>query len=90
MGEYPMVNHLPGMEHHLRAKDEIWEYRWYTMDGPLAADIVAGFGLTADIYRVGRAPLRLLPHALVWYEASAFWRSIPVPGGTPRATGREA
>lgn len=49
--------YLPGMEHRLRPLDEAWEYRWWTLDGPLAPNIVAGFGLAADIYRVGPAPV---------------------------------
>ena len=51
--------YLPGMEHRLRALDDVWEYRWWTLDGPLAPAIVAGFGLAADIYRVGPAPVEL-------------------------------
>ncbi|MCX7804082.1 MAG: helix-turn-helix domain-containing protein [Planctomycetota bacterium] len=48
--------YMPGMEHNLRAIDDIWEYRWWTMDGPLAADVTRGFGFGADIYRAGPAP----------------------------------
>ncbi|MEI8243406.1 MAG: helix-turn-helix domain-containing protein [bacterium] len=51
--------YLPGMEHRLRPLDDTWEYRWWTLDGPLAPVIVAGFGLAADIYRVGPAPVEL-------------------------------
>lgn len=51
--------YMPGMEHNLRALDGIWEYRWWTMDGPLAADVTRGFGFDADIYRAGPAPIHL-------------------------------
>jgi AraC-like DNA-binding protein len=51
--------YLPGMEHRVRALDAAWEYRWWTLDGPLAPAIVEGFGLAAEIYRVGPAPVEL-------------------------------
>ena len=51
--------YLPGMQHNLRAKDKTWEYRWWTLDGPLAVNIVNGFGLAADIYPAGPAPVEL-------------------------------
>jgi AraC-like DNA-binding protein/mannose-6-phosphate isomerase-like protein (cupin superfamily) len=51
--------YMPGMEHNLRAIDDRWEYRWWTMDGPLAVNIVRSFGLDADIYFVGPAPAPL-------------------------------
>jgi len=49
--------YFPGMVHNLFPDQEPWEYRWWTMDGPLAVNIVNSFGLTqAGIYPVGPAP----------------------------------
>ena len=58
---YPgqLAIYFPGMEHNLQANCE-WEYRWWTMDGPLATSITAGFGLVrADIYEAGPAPVEI-------------------------------
>jgi AraC-like DNA-binding protein len=49
--------YFPGMEHNVHGYKGTWEYRWWTMDGALAASITAGLGLTADIYKAGPAPL---------------------------------
>ena len=52
--------YFPGMIHEVRALDDGWEYRWWTMDGPLAAAMAHTFGLTQPgIYRVGPAPAGL-------------------------------
>lgn len=52
--------YFPQMEHRIYSEDELWEYRWWTMDGPLAASITAAFGLAkADIYQAGAAPVSL-------------------------------
>ena len=50
---------IPGMEHRLRTQDSPWEYRWWTMDGPLAMEILAATGLTPDIVSAGPAPAAL-------------------------------
>jgi AraC-like DNA-binding protein len=50
---------FPGMEHNLRALDAPWEYRWWTLDGPLAVEIVTMFGIKSDIYAVGPAPVEV-------------------------------
>lgn len=49
--------YLPGMSHRLRAVSPIWEYRWWTVDGPMAGTIIAGLGLAADVYHCGPAPV---------------------------------
>lgn len=51
--------YLPGMEHNLRIAGDAWEYRWWTMDGPLAGELAKQFGITADIFKVGPAPVQL-------------------------------
>lgn len=48
--------YLPGMAHELNATSDVWEYRWWTMDGPLAEAVVTEFGLAADVFDVGPAP----------------------------------
>jgi len=52
--------YFPGMRHEIYAVGAGWEYRWWTMDGPLAAGITTSFGLVADVYDAGEAPLVLL------------------------------
>lgn len=52
--------YFPGMRHEVYALNMEWEYCWWTMDGPLAASITTSFGLVADVYNVGPAPLPLL------------------------------
>ncbi len=50
---------IPGMEHHLRVVESPWEYRWWTMDGPLAMEMLTATGLRPDIVSVGPAPVAL-------------------------------
>jgi AraC-like DNA-binding protein len=50
--------YLPGMEHRLKPLGD-WEYRWWTMDGPLAEALTVGMGLTAGVVKAGPAPLEL-------------------------------
>lgn len=52
--------YFPGMRHEVYALDEIWEYCWWTMDGPLAQAVAAALGLAAGVYDAGPAPLQLL------------------------------
>jgi len=59
LGPREVAIYLPGMEHRVYALGETWEYRWYTMDGPLAAPIVTSFGLTAGVFAAGPAPADL-------------------------------
>jgi AraC-like DNA-binding protein len=51
--------YLPGMVHEWKAIDEGWEMRWWTMDGPLAADILTGMGLHPGVFEAGPAPEQL-------------------------------
>lgn len=51
--------YFPGMRHEVYALGAEWEYCWWTMDGPLAASVTASFGLVADVYNAGMAPLPL-------------------------------
>lgn len=48
-----------GMTHRLEALDERWDYRWWTMDGEAAGDIVAGLGLAPGVHTAGSVPVRL-------------------------------
>ncbi|MBL7077288.1 MAG: AraC family transcriptional regulator [Kiritimatiellae bacterium] len=51
--------YLPGMVHEFTAIDEDWEMRWWTMDGPLTADIMTGMGLNPGVFEAGPAPIEL-------------------------------
>jgi AraC-like DNA-binding protein len=51
--------YFPGMRHEVYALNDEWEYCFWTMDGPMAAGITAAFGLSADIFDAGEAPLPL-------------------------------
>lgn len=46
---------LPGMAHHYRS-DGAWEFRWWTLDGPLAVELVAAAGLGPRLHAAGEAP----------------------------------
>lgn len=59
LGPGMIALYFPGMEHHVYGCKGTWEYRWWTMDGALATSITAGYGLTADLYRVGPAPIHV-------------------------------
>jgi len=50
--------YLPGMVHEFTAIDD-WEMRWWTMDGPLAADTMNSMGLYPGVFRAGPAPVEL-------------------------------
>jgi AraC-like DNA-binding protein len=52
--------YFPGMRHEVYALNKEWEYCWWTMDGPLATSVTTSFGLVADVYDAGPAPLALL------------------------------
>lgn len=52
--------YFPGDVHDLTADTDRWEYRWWTMDGPLAAAIVSEFGIYhSGVYKAGKAPVSL-------------------------------
>ena len=51
--------YFPGMHHEVYALNKEWEYCWWTMDGPLATSITTSFGLVAEVYNTGPAPLPL-------------------------------
>jgi len=51
--------YFPGDEHRVSASSD-WEYRWWTMDGPLCAELVRGFGLVGPWPReAGTCPVAL-------------------------------
>lgn len=52
--------YFPGMEHRIEAcGNKPWEYRWWTIDGPMAAETAAAFGLRPGVYQAGPAPAKL-------------------------------
>lgn len=51
--------YMPGMVHEFRAIEKDWEFRWWTMDGPLAADIAAALGLAPGVFDAGPVPSEL-------------------------------
>ncbi len=71
--------YLPGMVHAWRAVDDDWEMRWWTMDGPLASDIITGMGLHPGVFAAGPAP------AGVFHKLEAAIRD-PSPLGERRAS----
>ncbi|MDD2709323.1 MAG: AraC family transcriptional regulator [Verrucomicrobiae bacterium] len=56
LGPGQVAVYFPGMEHRVYALDEPWEYRWWTMDGPMAAALTTSVGLACRIHAVGPAP----------------------------------
>lgn len=47
--------HLPGEEHfHTAASD--WAYHWFTLDGPLAAEFIRGYGYPREAMSAGACP----------------------------------
>ncbi len=51
---------MPGDVQTIYANDQEWEYCWWTIDGPQAAAVVAGFGFKAGVYAAGQAPTTLI------------------------------
>lgn len=51
--------YFPGHKHQVYAKAEPWEYRWWTMDGPLAESIVSEFGLVPGVFDTTPPPVDL-------------------------------
>ena len=51
--------YFPGTVHDLRSTSDYWSWRYWTMDGPMATELVLGFGLSEGIY-----PMASIPHAL--------------------------
>lgn len=47
---------LPGSEHRIYAKADIWEYRWLTIDGLYARELVSGFPFPEEPFPVGKCP----------------------------------
>ncbi|MFT5128796.1 MAG: AraC-like DNA-binding protein [Rhodothermales bacterium] len=52
--------YFPGMEQNIFSKGRPWEYCWWTMDGPQAVPLTAGFDLHPSVYRAGPAPTELI------------------------------
>ena len=71
--------YFPGDTHMIKALSEEWEYRWFTMDGPLNKQIIQKFGLKNAICNAGPCPENLF----IQLEASI--RDI-TPNGERRAS----
>ncbi len=46
----------PGDHHWIEAVEEIWNYRWFTLDGRLARETVGTFGLDREAKLIGHCP----------------------------------
>ncbi len=57
LGPEQIVVFMPDMVQELYARDEPWEYCWWTMDGPLAEKTVRGFGFGPGRHETGPAPI---------------------------------
>ena len=51
---------FPGMLQEIYSLDREWEYCWWTMDGPLAVEIVRNFGFTPGVHNAGQAPINYI------------------------------
>ena len=51
--------HLPQDEHHHRTIGDIWNYRWFTMDGSLAETFMRGYGYSQEPKYAGLCPVNL-------------------------------
>lgn len=51
--------YFPGYKHLWHGKDETWEFRWWTMDGPLAESITSEFGLEPGVFDSTPLPVDL-------------------------------
>ncbi len=51
--------YLPGDCHIVRTNNDLWNYRWLTIDGRYHMEIVSGFGLERNVYNSGPCPEEL-------------------------------
>lgn len=51
--------HLPGDDHRHRTLGQVWNYRWFTMDGPLAEEFLRGYGYEQEARYAGTCPVKL-------------------------------
>jgi AraC-like DNA-binding protein len=51
------VVYWPAMRHEFYAHSDLWECRWWTLDGDLAIPCAEAFGLLPGVYKSGPAPL---------------------------------
>ncbi len=49
--------YMPGVLHDVKALDSEWSYRWLTLDGPQAVQIVEEMGLKSGVFQAGPAPV---------------------------------
>jgi len=91
--------YLPGGMHSARALDHPWETRWITMDGPLPAQVLSGFGLRKEgVYPAGcpsKCEWKPLTQALAdvtpsgEYQASALLYQLLTRIAGPRSVGKD-
>ena len=51
--------HLPGEDHRHRTIGEVWNYCWFTMDGPLAEQFMRHYGYEQEARAAGNCPEHL-------------------------------
>ena len=51
--------HMPGDEHRHRTVGQVWNYRWFAMDGPLAATFMRHYGYEQEARHAGNCPVKL-------------------------------
>ena len=51
--------YFPGMLHKWHTEEQPWDFWWVAIDGPMAESVTMAFGLNADIYDAGPAPIKL-------------------------------
>lgn len=51
--------HLPDDEHRHRTVGKVWNYRWFTMDGPLADPFMRSYGYEQEARPAGGCPVTL-------------------------------
>lgn len=51
--------HLPGDDHAHRTVGEVWNYRWFTMDGALAEPFMRDYGYKQEPHCAGECPVNL-------------------------------
>lgn len=56
LGPGDVTFYLRSEKHTIEAKSEVWRYRWFTFDGPLADSMMNSFNLPRTTFHVGPCP----------------------------------
>ena len=59
LGPKEVFIYFPGDIHELKAVSDCWEYRWLTLDGDSAVNVVRDFGLSRESRYAGSCPVEL-------------------------------